>query len=308
MTQSLRISGIDLNRAYTAANSGTSYAAPTCTLQTGTADSQFPVANITTWNLANKFRAACVAGAMTARIDATSSMVGSYNAVIVVEPYITTYNPVLDTATLFTSLALYSGSTSGTITTLEDTITAANLNDGDVLKVGLSRCWVLKISSASTLSTSSAGKFLELRWTGSGTTTFGCSKIAVVNMQQFFSDFDVPVMDSIQYNFIDRDFLNQTEGGGQSRYSRPYIRSVKLPASMAGKIGLPLSSFSASVVTDAEPYIISMDWGSDTVAGGEHIHTFPVRLNSGVQMSQRSQFSKSAFMMADYTLDYREYR
>jgi hypothetical protein len=127
-------------------------------------------------------------------------------------------------------------------------------------------------------------------------------------MYDLFSSYDVPVMDSIQYNFEDRDWLNTTEGGGQSRLPRPYIRSVTLPVDMAGKINMPLASFSGAYMTDLEPVIIAMDWGSNTTAGGEHIHTFPARLNGGLQMSQRSQFSKSAFMMGSFALNYREYR
>lgn len=311
MTQSIRVQyGFELCRSYVAANTGTTYAVPATTLVTGTADSAYPVANLTTWNLANKFRAACVAGAMTARIDMTSSMQGSYNAVMIIEPYIPQFDPVAITATNFTDLKLYSGSSAGTITTLEDTIVAADLADGasKLSAMGSSRVWLMKISSASTLATSGAGKFLELRWTGGATQTFGASKIAIVNMVDPFATLSTPIMDSIQYNWEDRSYLNTTEGGGQSRYQKPYIRSVTLPVDMAGEITLPLASFRANVTTDLEPVMLAMDWTSDTVAGGEHTHTFPVRLNGGLSMSQRSQFSRSAFVMGSFALNYREYR
>jgi len=268
------------------------------------------VANLTTWNLANKFRAAAVAGAMTARIDMTSSMQGSYNAVMIIEPHIPQFDPVAATATNFTDLKLYSGTSAGTITTLEDTIVAADLVTGGAsfIFMGSARVWVLKISSAATLATSGAGKFLELRWTGGATQTFGCSKVAIVNMVDPFATLGLPIMDSIQYNFEDRSYLNTTEGGGQSRYQKPYIRSITLPVDMAAYLALPLASFTGAQVTDLEPLMVAMDWGSDTTAAGEHIHTFPVRLNGGLSMSQRSQFSRSAFVMGSFALNYREYR
>lgn len=309
MAATIKIGGLDLCRAYTEAVTNTAMAAPAATLQTGTADSAYPVANVLTWNMANKFRAACVAGAMTVRIDYSSAGIqGSYNAVFVVEPYIPQYSPAATTATGFTSLALYSGSTAGTITTLEDTILAADLAAGDGWSVGQSRVWVLKISSASTLSTTSAGKFLELRWTGTGTNTFGCTKVCVYNMQSPFTDLSLPIMDSIQYNWIDRAYLNNLESGGQSRYQRPFIRDVLLPVEMAGAISAGIYNSTAAIVNDIEPYMLALDWSSNLVAGGEHIHTFPVRQNNGLQMSMRSQFSRSEFMMGDFALNYREYR
>jgi hypothetical protein len=247
---------------------------------------------------------------MTARIDMTSSMQGSYNAVMVIEPYVPQFDPIALTATNFTDLKLYSGTSAGTITQLEDTIVAADLNNGAAgyILMGTSRCWVLKISSAATLATSGAGKFLELRWTGGATSTFGASKIAIVNMADPFATLGLPIMDSIQENTEDRSYLNTTECGGQSRYLKPYIRSVTFPVDMAAQLGTPLASFTGAQVTDAEPIMVAMDWASDTVAGGEHIRTYPVRLNGGLSMSQRSQFSRSAFMMGAFALNYREYR
>ena len=105
-----------------------------------------------------------------------------------------------------------------------------------------------------------------------------------------------------------RHTQQRTEGGGQSRYQKPYIRSVTLPIDQAGSIAAPLASFASTAVTDLEPIMLAMDWGSNTVAGGEHFHTLPVRLNGGLSMSQRSQFSRSAFMMGAFALNYREYR
>lgn len=308
MSGTIKMSGFDLCRAYTEANTGTTYAAPTMTLETGTADSAYPVANLTSWNLANSFRATMVAGAGTVRINMASSLSGSYNAVFVVEPYIPQFSPPGGTATGFTSLALYSGSAAGTITTLEDTITAANLADGGFLKVGQSRVWTLKISSASSLATSGAGKFLELRWTGTGTASFGAGKIGIYSMYSPFSDLSMPIADSVQYGFIDRSFISELESGGQSRYSRDYVRSVVLPIQSGGDIGASIVGMTNALFLDAEPYMIAMDWESNLVAGGEHIHTFPFRQNNGVQMSIRSQFSRSQFMMADFAYNIREYR
>ena len=160
-----------------------------------------------------------------------------------------------------------------------------------------SRIWNLKMNAAIDVTVT---PYVRVKFTSSASIQVEFAKIELC--------YFVPVEDiegDPGYNFKNRQFVTTLESGGSNKYNRDFQRELTLPFKwMPSTFDAGLPQLSNIYFDDyyRTPLMYALDYNNSLEATvGQHIHTLPVLVNNGVDISMNQQFSQTLFSGATTT-------